>query len=83
MKELSRLGHFLKGSSATLGFTKVKDHCEKIQHYGSKKDAAGMKDVADEKICLQRIEDTLPTLKSDFDEVEGVMKNFYEKEEAK
>ena len=31
LTELSHLGHFLKGSSATLGFTKVKDECEKIQ----------------------------------------------------
>jgi osomolarity two-component system, phosphorelay intermediate protein YPD1 len=31
LTELSHLGHFLKGSSATLGFNKVKDECEKIQ----------------------------------------------------
>jgi len=35
LKTLSELGHFLKGSSATLGLTKVKDSCEKIQHYGA------------------------------------------------
>ncbi|KAK6405435.1 Phosphorelay intermediate protein, partial [Oleoguttula sp. CCFEE 5521] len=38
LNALSQLGHFLKGSSATLGMTKVKDSCEKIQHYGAHKD---------------------------------------------
>jgi len=32
LQELSSLGHFLKGSSATLGLTKVKDMCEEMQH---------------------------------------------------
>lgn len=32
--ELSSLGHFLKGSSAALGLTKVQLSCEHIQHYG-------------------------------------------------
>jgi len=35
---LSALGHFLKGSSATLGVTKVRDACESIQHYGALRD---------------------------------------------
>jgi len=38
LQSLSDKGHFLKGSSATLGFTKVKDECEKIQNWGKKKD---------------------------------------------
>merc|ERR1712000_228939 len=37
LEQLSALGHFLKGSSATLGLTKVKDSCEKIQHFGARK----------------------------------------------
>ncbi|KAM3074316.1 Phosphorelay intermediate protein [Clarireedia jacksonii] len=74
---LSSLGHFLKGSSATLGLTKVKDSCEKIQHYGQKKDEAGMTDEPDEKKCLDRIKNTLAAVKEEYDEVEKVLKKFY------
>jgi len=34
LPELSSLGHFLKGSSAALGVSKVQQSCEHIQHYG-------------------------------------------------
>jgi len=74
---ISSLGHFLKGSSATLGLTKVKDSCEKLQHYGQKKDAAGAIDEPDEELCLSRIKDTLVTVKEDYAEVEKVLKKFY------
>jgi len=74
---LSSLGHFLKGSSATLGLTKVKDSCEKIQHYGLKKDEAGIADEPDEAKCLARIKDTLKTVKEEYAEVEKVLKKFY------
>lgn len=77
LAELSSLGHFLKGSSATLGLTKVKDSCEKIQHYGQKKDEAGTADEPDEKKCLERIEETLVAVKEEYAEVEKVLKKFY------
>ena len=77
LPELSSLGHFLKGSSATLGLTKVKDSCEKIQHYGQKKDEAGTADEPDEKKCLERIEETLVAVKEEYAEVEKVLKKFY------
>lgn len=32
MQKLMRLGHFLKGSSASLGLVKVQGTCEEIQH---------------------------------------------------
>lgn len=38
LAELSSLGHFLKGSSAALGIIKVQASCEKMQHYGNKRD---------------------------------------------
>ncbi|KAI7689245.1 hypothetical protein KC322_g11940, partial [Hortaea werneckii] len=47
LAQLSALGHFLKGSSATLGLTKVKDSCEKIQHFGAHKDGTGEKEEPD------------------------------------
>jgi len=77
LKQLSDLGHFLKGSSATLGLTKVKDSCEKIQHLGAKKDETGTMDGLDDKVCLERLKPTIEQAKQEFAEVEKVLKNFY------
>jgi osomolarity two-component system phosphorelay intermediate protein YPD1 len=77
LKVLSSLGHFLKGSSATLGLTKVKDSCEKIQHYGQQKDASGENDEPDEKKCLDLIKETLAEVKVQYSEVESVLKKFF------
>lgn len=41
LEELSSLGHFLKGSSAALGLTKVQLSCEYIQHYGKLEEVSG------------------------------------------
>lgn len=67
----------MKGSSATLGLTKVKDSCEKIQHYGQKKDEAGTTDEPDEEKCLSKIKDTLVAVKEEYAEVEKVLRKFY------
>jgi len=77
LAQLSALGHFLKGSSATLGLTKVKDSCEKIQHFGAKKDETGTKDEQDDDVCLKRLETTIKQAKQEFTEVEKVLKHFY------
>ncbi|KAJ4368782.1 Phosphorelay intermediate protein [Neocucurbitaria cava] len=76
LKELSELGHFLKGSSATLGLTKVKDSCEKIQHYGSLKDETGVKDIKEKEAC-EKLKTTIAQAKEEFVEVKGVLKEFY------
>ncbi|KAH7075357.1 signal transduction histidine kinase [Paraphoma chrysanthemicola] len=76
LKTLSELGHFLKGSSATLGLTKVKDSCEKIQHYGSLKDDAGTKDIT-EKEAQDKLKTIIAQAKEEFTEVKGVLKEFY------
>ncbi|PVI07142.1 histidine-phosphotransfer domain, HPT domain-containing protein [Periconia macrospinosa] len=81
LKTLSELGHFLKGSSATLGLTKVKDSCEKIQHYGEKKDETGTKDITEEE-GLSKLKTTIEQAKKEFEEVEKVLKKFYEGEGA-
>jgi len=78
LAQLSALGHFLKGSSATLGLTKVKDSCEKIQHFGANKDETGTKDELDDNVCLQRLETTIKQAKQEFSEVEKVLKKFYD-----
>ena len=79
LKTLSELGHFLKGSSATLGLSKVKDSCEKIQNYGLKKDAKGDKEITEEE-GLKKLDETIKQAKTEFEEVEKVLKKFYDDE---
>lgn len=77
LDELSKLGHFLKGSSATLGFNKVRDECEKIQHYGHKKNETGEVDEPDEDKCLRLINESLVEAKRAYEAVNALMKTYY------
>ena len=77
LEDLSKHGHFLKGSSATLGFTKVKDECEKIQHYGHMKNATGEEDEPDEAKCLDMIGKSIAEAKRTYQVVNELMKQFY------
>jgi len=74
--ELSKLGHFLKGSSATLGFTKIKDNCQIIQQYGSMQNIDGSKEP-DEDVCLKKCADALAAVKVDKGELEKKMRKFF------
>ena len=79
LDELSSLGHFLKGSSATLGLVKVRDSCEKIQHYGARKDEIG-NDTSKrfpDSWYLDLIMKTLVDVKKEYKEAEKVLKRFY------
>ncbi|KAI1291615.1 histidine-phosphotransfer domain, HPT domain-containing protein [Xylaria venustula] len=76
LEELYRLGHFLKGSSATVGLTKVKDSCEKIQRYGKRENVDGTPET-DAELCLSRIKATLSTVKSEYADAEKILKNFF------
>ncbi|KAG6018836.1 hypothetical protein E4U41_003546 [Claviceps citrina] len=78
LDQLSELGHFLKGSSATLGMTKVRDGCEKIQRYGKNENLDGS-DQPDSDLCLQRIIDALKIVKEDYKDVERKLKKYYNK----
>jgi len=80
LAELSQLGHFLKGSSATLGLTKVKDSCEKIQHFGARKDESGTRDEPDDDVSLRNCKKTVEEAKKQFQEAEVVLKRFYRDE---
>lgn len=82
LANLSSLGHFLKGSSATLGMTKVKDSCEKIQHYGAHKDDVGQPTDMDDTVLLKKIKATLETVKVEYKEAERVLKQFYHDPDA-
>jgi len=77
LAELSSLGHFLKGSSATLGLTKVKDGCEKVQNYGARRTATGEDEFDSEDKYLKKIKDLLPVIKSDYEDAQKRLKAFY------
>lgn len=83
LKELSQLGHFLKGSSATLGLTRVKEACERIQHYGARKDETGSVPDQDEKVSLENIKRTLADVKEDYTDVETLLRRFYGEDVSK
>ncbi|TWU75660.1 hypothetical protein ED733_007226 [Metarhizium rileyi] len=82
LKTLSDLGHFLKGSSATLGLIKVRDGCEKIQRYGKNENLDGSSEP-DSELCFKRITEALKTVKADYEDVEKRLKAYYDKGESK
>ncbi|KAF4471235.1 multistep phosphorelay regulator 1 [Fusarium albosuccineum] len=75
---LSSLGHFLKGSSATLGLVKVRDGCEKIQRFGKMENEDGSP-LNDAEVCLKRIREAFESVKVDYEEVETALRNYYER----
>ncbi|KAF2209744.1 hypothetical protein CERZMDRAFT_29637, partial [Cercospora zeae-maydis SCOH1-5] len=77
LNNLSALGHFLKGSSATLGLTKVKDSCEKIQHFGARKDETGNFDEPDDEKSLKNCSKYVEQAERDFKDAERVLRRFY------
>ncbi|GAW15368.1 hypothetical protein EKO27_g6310 [Xylaria grammica] len=77
LDELYRLGHYLKGSSATVGLTKVKDSCEKIQRYGKRENVDGSAEP-NEELCLSRIQSTLVSVKSEYADAEKTLKKFFD-----
>ncbi|KAK2593967.1 Phosphorelay intermediate protein [Conoideocrella luteorostrata] len=79
LKELSELGHFLKGSSATLGLIKVRDGCERIQRYGKNENLDGSAEP-DSNVCLSRIAEAIEDVKRDYDIVEKRLSAFYGRE---
>lgn len=80
LEKLSELGHFLKGSSATLGLIKVRDGCEKIQRYGKQENLDGSPEP-DAAVCLERVKEALTAVKSDYEEAETGLRRFYKEDE--
>ncbi|KAL4256211.1 HPt domain-containing protein, partial [Pleurotus pulmonarius] len=77
LHELSRLGHYLKGSSAAIGIKKVQASCEKIQHCGD--DASGeSKSVQAE--ALQKIAQMVSQAKKDNEKAEEWLQEYYKDE---
>ncbi|QSS64401.1 phosphotransmitter protein Ypd1 [Histoplasma capsulatum] len=77
LNEITQLGHFLKGSSATLGLTKVKEACEKIQNLGAGKDESGTVNEPNAAISLANIKKTLIETKDDYKDAVVRLKRFY------
>lgn len=71
-KELSELGHFLKGSSATLGVSKVRDTCQKIQCNGA--DAKLPEDV---DVAVSKISTALKEARIQYEEAEDWLRKWY------
>lgn len=80
LAQLSASGHFLKGSSATLGLTKVKDSCEKIQHFGARKDETGNHEELDDEKSLANCKKTVEQAQKEFKEAEALLRRFYHDE---
>lgn len=76
LDELSSLGHFLKGSSATLGFNKIRDSCQIIQQYGHKLTVDGAPED-NEDVCLKKIGSALDKVKVDTSDLEKLMNSFF------
>lgn len=79
LDELYSLGHFLKGSSATLGFNTVRDSCQVIQQYGHKLNLDGTPENDEEK-CLERIKEAILKVKTDLAELHTTLKLFFNDE---
>ncbi|KAG0643964.1 signal transduction histidine kinase [Tuber brumale] len=78
LHELSSLGHFLKGSSATLGLTTVKDYCERIQNLGSGLDEAGAASTDDDEVRLTKIKTALDGMKKEYARVRVYFTRIYD-----
>ncbi|KXJ86162.1 signal transduction histidine kinase [Microdochium bolleyi] len=81
LKKLSALGHYLKGSSATIGLSKVKVDCEKIQNFGNNLNATGSDPEPSDEKCLKGITDALTDLKENYTEAAEVLKRFFDLDE--
>ncbi|KAG5648359.1 hypothetical protein DXG03_004931 [Asterophora parasitica] len=77
LAQLSSLGHFLKGSSAALGLSKVQASCEKIQHYGQQRDEEAGKNLTVEG-AITRIGALLSQVNEEYSAAETWLKNWYD-----
>ncbi|KAJ1941265.1 Phosphorelay intermediate protein [Kickxella alabastrina] len=77
LSKLSSLGHFLKGSSATIGIKKVQECCKHIQYLGKLQGAEG-EGTVDKEEALRLIECELRTGKEEYQKAEEFLQFFYE-----
>ncbi|KAI0249225.1 signal transduction histidine kinase [Lactifluus subvellereus] len=74
---LSDLGHFLKGSSAALGVSRVQSSCEDIQYYGKLREGAA---AITEAEAIVKITKTLARAREEYAEAKIWLDDFYEDE---
>ncbi|CEI63021.1 hypothetical protein FVEN_g421 [Fusarium venenatum] len=80
LEKLSSLGHFLKGSSATLGLVKIRDGCEAIQRYGKNENLDGSPQLDNEK-CVKLIGEYFRAVEEDYKTVEKLLREYYDSKE--
>jgi len=79
LDRLSKLGHFLKGSSASIGLVAVSKSCAAMQNYGSLLDESGTGHI-DSTTALSKCADLLKTLKVDQEKAKKWLMDFYKEE---
>ncbi|KAJ1656534.1 Phosphorelay intermediate protein [Dispira simplex] len=77
LETLSRLGHFLKGSSASVGLLKVPITCGHIQNYGQLKDEKGEQNLTPDQ-ALTLVTDAMYQLKREYAEADRFFKEFFQ-----
>ncbi|KAJ2705341.1 Phosphorelay intermediate protein [Coemansia sp. IMI 203386] len=75
--KLSSLGHFLKGSSATIGIKKVQECCKHIQYLGKLQGANG-EGVVEAEEALRLIWLEMTKGKEEYQKAEEFLRFFYE-----
>ncbi|KAI5951337.1 YPD1 [Candida jiufengensis] len=60
LEDLSKEGHFLKGSAAALGLTSISEQCERIQNYGHKNNFDNFKPTKKETVNNKEEEEEEP-----------------------
>ncbi|KAJ1680040.1 Phosphorelay intermediate protein [Spiromyces aspiralis] len=79
-KTISQKGHFLKGSSASIGAIKVRDSCERIQHLGQGLNSVGDSPIPDHTITYRLLANELDELRREFERIETYLTYFFEAE---
>ncbi|BGP58238.1 hypothetical protein JCM8202_002809 [Rhodotorula sphaerocarpa] len=75
---LSARGHFLKGSSAALGFQRVQHSCEALQHFGKRLDAHGEGPECDDDEALKRCRILMGRLVREQKDAREWLESFYQ-----
>lgn len=74
---MSRLGHFLKGSSAALGLVKITGSCQRLQRFSEFKDAEGIATITDEE-AKNLIQVLLVQMQEEYQEAQTYLTSLYE-----
>lgn len=79
LDRLSKLGHFLKGSSSSVGLASVSKLCALMQNYGSEKDDSGINSISKD-LALKKLSKLLPDLKIEQGRAKKWLETFYKEE---